>query len=131
DVFLHPKQAAIVILTVLKTYAERRPRRVSRVRISDLTLRRLLGRPRLTREFLAEVEDYLWQAGWCLFGGIETYALIRTDAVGSWARVSSMRFPEILDALENGKFDFDGGASLLHPINEEEDEDADSEGVEE
>jgi hypothetical protein len=90
----------------------------SRVRLSDLTLRRLWGRHRLDREFVEEVQEWLFRGGWTIFFAGSTYAAIKTSAVLNWSRLSSKRlFEEVgtddLRFIQNGDFDFARHTRLL------------------
>lgn len=90
----------------------------SRVRISELTLRRLWGRHRLDGDFVTEVQEWLFRGGWAIFFAGSTYAAIKTSAVMNWARLSSKRlFEDIglddLDFVEDRNFDFATHARLL------------------
>jgi len=90
----------------------------SRVRISELTLRRLWGRHRLDGEFVADVQEWLFRGGWAIFFAGSTYAAIKTSAVLNWSRLSSKRlFEDIglddLDFVEDRNFDFATHARLL------------------
>src|ERR1700744_1281638 len=68
----------------------------TRLRLSELTLRRLWGRHRLERDFIEEVEEWLYRGGWTLFFAGTTYAAIKTSAVLNWSRLSSKRLHEDL-----------------------------------
>jgi hypothetical protein len=86
---------------------------VSRVRLSELTLRRLWGRNRISEELLAEIQEWLWRGGWSLFYAQTTYAAVRTSAVLSWTRLSSKRMAEDLHKIQDGTFDFEPHFHLL------------------
>lgn len=90
----------------------------TRVRISELTLRRLWGRHRLDRELLDEIQEWLFRGGWTLFFAGTTYAAIKTSAVLNWSRLSSNRLLDDLGTedvrrIQNGGFDFTMHARLL------------------
>jgi hypothetical protein len=89
---------------------------VNRIRLSELTLKRLWSRNRLSSEFLEEVQEWLSRGGWTLFFAQNTFAAIKTSAVQNWARVSSKLIAEDLDLVERGEFDFE---KYLHLISNE------------
>lgn len=86
---------------------------VSRVRLSELTLRRLWQRDRIGRELIEEIQEWLSRGGWSLFYARTTYAAVRTSAVLSWARVSSKRMADELNQIRNGEFDFEQHLHLI------------------
>jgi hypothetical protein len=79
---------------------------LNRVRLSELTLRRLWSRTRLSSEFLEEIQEWLSRGGWTLFFAQNTFAAIKTSAVQNWVRVSSKLMADDLDLVERGEFDF-------------------------
>ena len=89
---------------------------VNRVRLSELTLRRLWSRNRLSSEFLEEVQEWLSRGGWSLFFAQNTFAAIKTSVVQNWVRVSSKLIADDLDLVERGEFDFE---KYLHLISNE------------
>jgi hypothetical protein len=80
---------------------------MTRVRLSELTLKRLWNRQRLTDQFLAEVQEWFLTAGWALVYAGNTYAAVKVDAVQNWPRVSSKRINNEIDAVKNGAFNFE------------------------
>jgi hypothetical protein len=109
---LNGQECAIALLRLIEIRNEEAPP-VSRIRLSELTLRRLWGRDRLTRELLEEVQEWLSRAGWVIFFAGRTYAAIRTSVVLSWSRLSSKRMAEELKSIRAGDFDFDGQIHLI------------------
>jgi hypothetical protein len=90
---------------------------VNRVRLSELTLRRLWRRNRLGSEFLEEVQEWLSRGGWTLFFAQNTFAAIKTSAVQNWVRVSSKLIADDLDLVERGEFDFQNYLHLISSDN--------------
>jgi hypothetical protein len=84
---------------------------MTRFRVSELTLKRICGRPRLHAEFLTEMQDWLLRAGWAFFFADRSFGMIKLEAVESWTRLGSKRIADELDAVANGGFDF---APLVH-----------------
>jgi hypothetical protein len=110
--FLDPQECALVLLRLLELRNEDSPG-VSRVRLSELTLRRMWGRDRIGREFLEEVQEWTSRGGWSLFYAGTTYAAVRTRAVLSWTRLSSKRMADDLRRIAEGTFEFGEHLHLL------------------
>ena len=109
------QECAILLLHLIEVRGgESQP--VNRVRLSELTLRRLWSRNRLSSEFLEEIQEWLSRGGWTLFFAQNTFAAIRTSAVQNWVRVSSKLIADDLDLVERGEFDFQ---KYLHLISNE------------
>jgi len=113
---LDGQECAVLLLRLLEIRNEESPA-VSRVRLSELTLRTLWGRDRISRELLEEIQEWLSRGGWSLFYARTTFAAVRTSVVLSWARLSSKRMAEDLKQIRDGSFDFD---RHLHLINDEQ-----------
>jgi hypothetical protein len=79
-------------------------RKLSRIRMSELTFRALSDRTRMSPEFLLEVQEFLSKAGWILFWAGSGYALVRQSAVEGWTRVSAKRIKDVLQAAKIGDF---------------------------
>jgi hypothetical protein len=94
---------------------------VSRFRMSETTFERLANRKRIPTEFLAEVQEWLFDAGWTLFFTGSTYAMIKSDTVDGWVRLGSKRIADQLEAVRRGTFDFSLLAHLLEPRDDAED----------
>jgi hypothetical protein len=114
---LSAQECAIVLLRLIEL-RNQDPASTTRVRLAELTLRRLWGRHRLDRDFVEEVQEWLFRGGWTLFFAGTTYAAIKTSAVLNWSRLSSNRLLEDLAAddlrtVQNGGFDFAKHARLL------------------
>jgi hypothetical protein len=114
---LSAQECAIVLLRLIEL-RNQDPASTTRVRLSELTLRRLWGRHRLDRDFVDEVQEWLFRGGWTLFFAGTTYAAIRTSAVLNWSRLSSKRLLDDLGTedvrhVQNGGFDFMKHARLL------------------
>ncbi|OSI74981.1 hypothetical protein BSZ21_05340 [Bradyrhizobium canariense] len=114
---LSAQECAIVLLRLIELRNEDAAS-TTRVRISELTLRRLWGRHRLDRDLLDEVQEWLFRGGWTLFFAGTTYAAIKTSAVLNWSRLSSNRLLDDLGSddlriIQNGGFDFAMHARLL------------------
>src|SRR5437016_1264379 len=89
-----PREAALLVLHLLgtkelalRTKVPKTERELTRARLTEITLRRLWGRTRISNEFLAEVQEYLLHAGWVLFWAGSSYAVIQVSSVEGWARI--------------------------------------------
>jgi hypothetical protein len=114
---LNAQECAIVLLRLIEL-RNQDPASTTRVRLSELTLRRLWGRHRLDRDFVEEVQEWLFRGGWTLFFAGTTYAAVRTSAVLNWSRLSSNRLAEDIGTddlrdIHNSGFDFAKHARLL------------------
>ena len=109
------QECAILLLHMIEVRSgDSQP--VNRVRLSELTLRRLWSRNRLSSEFLEEVQEWLSRGGWSLFFAQNTFAAIKTSAVQNWVRVSSKLIADDLDLVERGEFNYE---KYLHLISNE------------
>jgi hypothetical protein len=79
---------------------------MTRFRVSELTLKRISGRPRLHPEFLIEMQDWLLRAGWAFFFAGRSFGMIKLDAVETWTRLGSKRIADELDQVVKGDFEF-------------------------
>jgi hypothetical protein len=111
------RECALLILRLMQAREQEVvSREVSRVRISQSTLRSLCGRNQITNDLLLEIQEFLLAAGWCLFCvGPTHYALIKKKAVEGWARISSGRIKDELTAVSHGQYDFEPLEPLLRP----------------
>jgi hypothetical protein len=114
---LSAQECAIVLLRLIEL-RNQDASATTRVRISELTLRRLWGRHHLDRDLLDEIREWLFRGGWTLFFAGTTYAAIKTSAVLNWSRLSSNRLLDDLGTedvrfIQNGGFDFAQYSRLL------------------
>jgi hypothetical protein len=89
------------------------PEERTRARLAEITLKRLWNRRRLRDEFLREVQDWLFRAGWALFYAGSTFAIVKTKAVEGWPRVTSKDLRAELAKVARGEFDFSRHYDLL------------------
>jgi hypothetical protein len=111
-------ESAVLLLLLIQTREG-----ATRVRLSEMTLKRLWTRHRLTDDFLDEVKEWLFRAGWALFYAKTTYAAVRTNVVPNWPRLSSKRLAIELKQIEEGVFDFERYIHLVDLPNDNDDED--------
>jgi hypothetical protein len=100
-------ECAILLLLLV------RPEERTRARVAELTLKRLWNRHRLRDDFLRQVQDWLFRAGWALFYAGTTFAVVKTKAVEGWPRVTSKDLRPELAKVERGGFDFSRYYDLL------------------
>jgi hypothetical protein len=96
-----PDAMECAILLLLLVGQER-----TRARLAEITLKRLWNRPRLRDEFLREVQDWLFRAGWALFYAGTTFGIVKTKAAEGWPRVTSKELGAELEKVTGGQFDF-------------------------
>ena len=122
--FLPPRDCAILLLLLVGTKKTEESKNRTRVRLAEITLKRLWGRHRLSDDFLREVQDWLLRAGWALFYAGTTFAAVKTTAVEGWPRMSSKRLSDELANVAKGEFNFDKHIGLLSgEMTGDEDED--------
>jgi hypothetical protein len=100
-------ECAILLLLLVQ------PKERTRIRLAEITLKRLWKRRRLNDEFLREVTEWLFRAGWALFYAGTTFGLVKTRAVEGWPRVTSKELEAELDKVARGEFDFSRHYHLL------------------
>jgi hypothetical protein len=93
-------ECAILLLLLVQ------PKERTRVRLAEITLKRLWKRRRLGDEFLREVQEWLFRAGWALFYAGTTFGLVKRKAVEGWPRVTSKELDAELKKVARGQFDF-------------------------
>ena len=117
------RQCAMLIAHLLAAKQQDLPgnRELTRARLSEITLQRLFMRRRISPEFLAEVQEWLFRAGWVLFFAGTTYAVVKMKTVDGWGRISSERIRGDLDKVDEGGFAYDALEYLLGRFEERED----------
>ncbi|WP_297483273.1 hypothetical protein [Ferrovum sp.] len=94
-------QAAKLIIMNLDCYSEEKDKEYSRVRISKDTMYRIAKRERLREAFVNDLSDELYNLGWHLITHSDTeFAIIETERVSRWAKISSQRISDFLDHPE-------------------------------
>jgi hypothetical protein len=107
------REAALLLLRLIETRDDGREKSMTRVRLAEITLKRLWNRELLTEQFLSDVSEWLLSAGWALFFAGTTYAAVQISAVENWPAVSSKRMREDVRRVQRGEFDFDSLEHLL------------------
>jgi hypothetical protein len=96
------------------------PKERTRIRLAEITLKRLWKRRRLGDEFVAEVQEWLFRAGWALFYAGTTFGLVKVRSVEGWPRVTSKELGAELEKVASGQFDFARHYDLLRDDETEE-----------
>jgi hypothetical protein len=110
------RECALLLLRMIEEREGRRKKPMTRVRVSELSLKRRWNRQRLTQDLLSQVAEWMLTAGWALFDADTTYAAAKVDAAENWPSVSSKRTDEELKNVTTGDFDF---RKLEHLISED------------
>jgi hypothetical protein len=108
-----PRECALLLLALIADKEEENGKQHPRLRVSEMTLRRLWLRQRLHRALVDDVAEWLLYAGRALFFAGDTYAIASTAAVAGWPRISSKRLAAQLDEVAQGRFDFETLEHLL------------------
>ncbi|MFK4488505.1 hypothetical protein [Bradyrhizobium sp. USDA 336] len=106
-------QECAILLLLLARSGENRAKEITRFRLSEITLKRLWHRNRITDDLLRDVHEWLARAGWAIFFAGGLYALVRVDVVENWVRLSSKKLAGELEQVSNGTFDFERHAYLI------------------
>jgi hypothetical protein len=107
-------ECAILLILLVESYE------LTRARVAEITLKRLWNRHRLRDEFLREVQDWLFRAGWALFYAGTTFGMVKTKSVEGWPRVTSKDVKAEIDKVVRGQFEFDRYYHLLREEQTEE-----------
>jgi hypothetical protein len=118
-----PRECAMLLLRLIEAKQTEAGKDVTRTRLSEATLRKLWRRSRLTTEFVHEVQEWLFMAGWVLFFAGSNYAMINIRVVDAWVRIAAKRLATEIADVRRGKFDFAGLEHLLL-LTEEDAEDS-------
>jgi hypothetical protein len=112
------RECAILLLLLIETRAN-----TTRVRLSELTLKRLWTRGRLPDGLIEKVTEYMFKSGWCLFYAETTFAAVRISVVENWPRLSSKRMENEIRKIQEGAFKFDRYTHLVSGVTTNEDDD--------
>lgn len=93
------QDTAKLLLINAKLYEEEKGKEVSRHRISPHTLKRISKRQALREGFLKSLTDELAELGWIFIKLDDQFAIIDSNKIESWVKLSSKRLSE------NGYFD--------------------------
>src|SRR5438067_1321736 len=85
------RECALLLLRLIEVKGKERQKEVTRLRVAEISLKRLWGRRRISPEFAEEVAEWLSGADFTLFFAGTTYAVVKTSVVESWPRTTSRR----------------------------------------
>ena len=117
-----PQECAILLLLLIRAKEKDSQRPLSRIRLAEITLKRLWRRHRLREELLGSIEEWMIRAGWSLFYTGTTFAMVKNQSVEGWPRLSSKRLSAELKLVERGEFNF---SEHFHLLLEEESDSGD------
>ena len=117
------RECALPLLELIRSKEQEMGKEMTRLRIAEISLRRLWVRRRITPDLVEGVSEWLSGAGITLFDAGTTYAVVRTDVVEGWPRVASKRLNTILLDVGKGTFDFSTLQHLLAAPRREDSED--------
>ena len=117
------RECALLLLELIRSKEQEMGKEMTRLRIAEISLRRLWVRRRITPDLVEGVSEWLSGAGITLFDAGTTYAVVRTDVVEGWPRVASKRLNTILLDVGKGTFDFSTLQHLLAAPRREDTED--------
>ena len=85
------RECALLVLGLIRAKIEEGGRPVTRARFTEMTLRKLWVRSRVTDDLLRTVQEILLHGGWALFWAGASFAIIKLDVVEGWGRISWKR----------------------------------------
>ncbi len=103
----------LILHLVDKKSGEPSSKPVTRCRLSEMTVRRLFNRKLIGADFLMEVQNWLFQAGWVLLFAGDSYALVKLSVVTGWICIGSKRVATALSEVARGTFNFQALEHLL------------------
>lgn len=106
------QEYALLLVAMIHKKEEEIGREITRLRLAEITLERLWSRQRPPDQFLEEVRNWLFRAGWVLFYAGRTFAVVKVETVEAWPRLSSKGMTEVLKKVARREYDF----SQLYPI---------------
>jgi hypothetical protein len=119
-----PRECTLLFLRLIEVRAQRTGKSVTRIRLAEITLKRLWNRERIGEQFLADVEEWFLTAGWALIYAGNIYAAVRIDAIENWPRVSSKLIASELIEVGSGRFEFEKLERLMQDETDAENADA-------
>ena len=117
------RECALLLLELIRSKEQEMGKEMTRLRIAEISLRRLWVRRRITPELVEGVSGWLSGAGITLFDAGTTYAVVRTDVVEGWPRIASKRLNTTLLDVGKGTFDFSTLQHLLAAPRQEDSDD--------
>ncbi len=99
---LSAAEVAMLTIFLFKEYDRDKGKNTSRARISQATLRVLSERQRLRASFVEDWIDELSSLGWSAFPVGDNFAIIETNTVTGWARISAKRLKSVMMRISIG-----------------------------
>ena len=98
-------EVAMLTIFLVITYDKEKSKTTTRFRVSPSTLRIISERKRLHSAFIEDWIDELAEFGWSAFQVGDHFAIIHTEAVNGWVRISSKRIRSTLTlmSLDSGE----------------------------
>lgn len=97
-----PAETALLTVYLIHAYAREKAKEVTRARISRKTLRILAVRKPLRQPFIDDWVTELADLGWSAWEDGDNFALLRTDTIEGWARISARRISDTMERVRNG-----------------------------
>lgn len=116
------RECALLLLHLIEIKEAAAKREFARIRVYEVSLRRLWCRQQVTPDLIRDVNEWLLFAGRALFFAGTTYAIVRTSAVDGWPPMAAKRARDVIDAVTVGDFDFSTLEHLIPSPDSEADE---------
>lgn len=118
------RECALLLLRLIEAKANGTAKPLSRFRVAELSLRRMWGRQHITREFIGDVNEWLFRAGRVLFFAGNSYGVISVNVVESWSGLTSKLISSETNQALAGAFDFTSIEGLLNAASGDEEDDS-------
>lgn len=105
-VILSAVEIATLLAELVAKKNEQRRGNLTRMRVSERSMRDIFHRTRTTPELFDQVQEILLQSGWCLFWTGTCFAVVAADIAESWPLVSSKRIDDQLKQVRARNYDF-------------------------
>ncbi len=118
-------EAAILMAICVKRKEAEAGKELSRLRLSEKTLKLLTGRRRVDWRFVADLNEALLDHNLILLLTGDAIGLLKASAIKGFPRMNSDRVSEELKLARRGKLDYDDLANELEDETSEFDEEID------
>ena len=102
---LSAAEVAMLTIFLVTEYDNEKGKKTTRTRISQTTLRVISDRQRLRASLIEDWIDELSNLGWSAFPVGDNFAIIQTEAVEGWVRISAKRIRPTLRRISLGDGD--------------------------
>jgi hypothetical protein len=121
-------EAALIFQHLMRARERERQKELQRIRLPDVTIRRLWARERLSDAFLRDIQIRLLGLGWVFFDAGAGYGAVRVEAWENWPAVSTRPIRAALQALLQGEAGITDLANLIEgPAGESDEEQTEAE----